>query len=298
MSRLILMTLNSVNVTVRIESSASANYSNILSVANGLCVDVNGKNPLVRSGFFLGSCLIALVRGVYRHLELRERLQRTVALRLGDPSDFGNVHQYVHRHRCIVFPQLTIIHRIDTGPCLPGVTGVCQVTCDAQSTNQQWAVNAADNTIRLASDSDSCLTVANASDANIVFVSACTAGETAQQWVFTSGVQYAGVYGRLAEGGDRTRSGYGFTLNEAGQFQLSFQGIPLSSGTVSVPVVGSWHSLSISFQGYSISASINGTQVLSKEDSSSSAGLVALVSGWGVAYFDDFSVGELPNAAP
>ena len=183
-------------------------------------------------------------------------------------------------------------------PCLPGVTGVCQVTCDAQSPNQRWIINATDQSIRLAASPDWCLTVASASEANIVYLAPCESGSATQGWVFSAGVQYAGVFGRLAEAGDRTRTGYGFTLSEDGQYQLSFQGIPLASGLVSVPVLGFWHDLSLRFQGDTISGFINGTNVVQVQDSSSSSGLIALVSNWGIAYFDDFSVGPGPSGAP
>ena len=170
--------------------------------------------------------------------------------------------------------------------------GVCQVTCNAGDANQQWAVNTTDRTVRLAQDAGWCLDVAPAADASIVYLAPCTPGAASQQWVFTaSSGQFAGLFGRLAEGGDRSRQGYGFTLSQSGTFALLNSSQILASGQVDVPVVGSWHTLALAFAGSVITASINGTAVASVHDTTYSAGLVSLVSYWGVAYFDNFSVG-------
>ena len=54
--------------------------------------------------------------------------------------------------------------------------------------------------------------------------------------------------------------------------------------------IGTWLRLSISFNGNRVAASINGTRVVSHVDSNSTytAGLAAVGSGWHLAAFDDF----------
>ena len=167
---------------------------------------------------------------------------------------------------------------------------MCQVTCAEGDPNQQWSVNNTDHTIRMAADLGWCLDVAPVADANIVYVAPCVSDASSQQWTFTGSSQFAGLFGRLDEGGDRTRQGYGFTLSQTGSFTLLSSAQLLASGQVGVPVVGSWHTLELVFAGPSITASINGTVVAAVQDTTYAAGLVSLVSNWGIAYFDNFAV--------
>ena len=135
------------------------------------------------------------------------------------------------------------------------------------------------------------MTVAPAAESNIVYLAPCAYNTTWQQWVFWgSSSQYAGMFGRLSEGGDCTRQGYGFTLSQSGAYTLSARLVPLVSSNVTVPGVGSWHTLSLLFSGSTITAYINGTQVACVNDATFNAGMAILVSNWGVAYFDNFSV--------
>lgn len=67
--------------------------------------------------------------------------------------------------------------------------------------------------------------------------------------------------------------------------------ITLSSGSITAPGIGSWHSLALSFQGSTISARIDQATVSTVTDSSYGAGQVGLgVSGWQNAQFQNFSV--------
>jgi hypothetical protein len=75
----------------------------------------------------------------------------------------------------------------------------------------------------------------------------------------------------------------------------------LASGTVTAPATGTWSQLSLTFNGSTITAAINGTTVGSATDSSYSQGQVGLgVDGWQTDEFSDLSVtpvGTNPVAA-
>jgi len=65
----------------------------------------------------------------------------------------------------------------------------------------------------------------------------------------------------------------------------------LRSGSVSALGTNSWHTLSLSFKGSTITAAIDGTTVGTVTDSSYGAGQVAIgVNGWQNVQFDNFSV--------
>ncbi|MGO8946501.1 MAG: RICIN domain-containing protein, partial [Ktedonobacterales bacterium] len=73
----------------------------------------------------------------------------------------------------------------------------------------------------------------------------------------------------------------------------------LNSGSVSALGTNTWHTLSLQFQGSSITAGINGTTVGTATDSSYSAGQVGVgVSGWQNAQYDNFSVTTTGEANP
>ena len=51
-----------------------------------------------------------------------------------------------------------------------------------------------------------------------------------------------------------------------------------------------WHTLSLEVAGDSITASVDGKKVASVTDAKFQHGMVAVGSGWHLAYFDDFSI--------
>ncbi len=73
----------------------------------------------------------------------------------------------------------------------------------------------------------------------------------------------------------------------------------LASGTVSALGTHTWHTLALSFQGSTISATIDGTTVSTVTDSRYSSGQVGVgVSGWQNAQFDNFSVTSSTTGVP
>ena len=288
-----------VTVDVRMEdSTASPFFANLVNKGNGMCLDVNGKETSSGASINTYECVTDYNEQVRDTTFVCVALSpAAVALRCRDATADRATDRHVRGHRTLparyafIYGVKALLHCLHSHPMSIGVVGLCQVTCDASSPNQRWLVNAADSTIRLAAAVNWCMTVAPSSDSNIVYLGPCVAGATEQQWAteFFSN-QYAGMFGRLNEGGDRTRQGYGFTLSQAGAYAVMAGEVTLASGSVDVPVVGSWHTLSLLFASSTITAFINGTQVASVNNATFASGLVSLVSNWGIAYFDNFSV--------
>ena len=176
------------------------------------------------------------------------------------------------------------------GPCEEGVIGICQVTCDAAQPSQVWTINSTDSTIRLSANPTWCMTVAGEEQSNIVYMAPCSDGLATQQWIFPPSMNYAGTCIRLDAGGDRARAGYCFNIYDSGLYELSTQYGQIASGVADAPVAGYWHTLSVSVEGATVTASINGTAVFSVTDSTYASGLSCINSGWGVSYFDNFSL--------
>jgi hypothetical protein len=89
---------------------------------------------------------------------------------------------------------------------------------------------------------------------------------------------------------------YYLQLSNAGAWQVdrdSTSGSPavLASGTVSAPGTGTWQHLSLTFNGSTITAAINGTTVATVTDSTYSTGMVGFgTSGYQTDQFDNLSV--------
>jgi hypothetical protein len=254
---------SSVSVEVRLGVFEQSAYSNILSLANGLCIDVNGKNTA--SGAFIDTwdCV----------------------------SDYNEQFQY--NASTLTFQEQSLDMCIATSPCTePKIEGgVCQVTCDSNSPGQRWTINSTDLTIRLEADPTSCLTVASAEQANVAFMSECDPGNSSQQWTFPSQSGYVGTCIRMTESEDRERAAYCFNIFASGQYQLVTATQVLSSGSLGTSdIVGNWHSIQLTAVGDLVSASVNGTLIASVQDQTYASGLTCVQSGWGVAYFDNFVV--------
>ena len=134
------------------------------------------------------------------------------------------------------------------------------------------------------------MTVAGEEQSNIVYMAPCSDGLATQQWIFPPSMNYAGTCIRLDAGGDRARAGYCFNIYDSGLYELSTQYGQIASGVADAPVAGYWHTLSVSVEGATVTASINGTAVFSVTDSTYASGLSCINSGWGVSYFDNFSL--------
>jgi hypothetical protein len=73
----------------------------------------------------------------------------------------------------------------------------------------------------------------------------------------------------------------------------------LASGTVTAPGLDTWQQLSLTFNGDSISAAINGTTVATLTDSTYASGMIGLgTSGYQTDQFSDLSVTQVGSATP
>ena len=92
------------------------------------------------------------------------------------------------------------------------------------------------------------------------------------------------------------QQGYYFQITDTGAWTLlktSMQGAqtPLSSGTTAALGVGKWGRLSLSFDGDTITAAVNGHNVAKVQDDSFDAGQVGLgLVGYDLDQFDNLSI--------
>lgn len=101
---------------------------------------------------------------------------------------------------------------------------------------------------------------------------------------------YCVVVTEVVDEGSRIE-GSGSSLGERrGLWQLRSGGEVLAAGRVAEPV-GAWHRLRISASGTVLRVGIN-EQTATTVDTSRSVGMVALISSWGEAYFDNFALLE------
>lgn len=81
-----------------------------------------------------------------------------------------------------------------------------------------------------------------------------------------------------------------------GTWKLNFGNKNLANGTTTMPIVaGTFYQLGVSVKGSLISATINGVQVTSVQDESSSFGMAAFGSSWTKSWFDTFSVANITS---
>jgi hypothetical protein len=108
----------------------------------------------------------------------------------------------------------------------------------------------------------------------------------------------AGVIGRFNNQSSAQKAhydGYDFTLSGSGKWSLnkdvSATGpSALKTGTLSGTVVAKWHTLSLSLQGSTITASIDGTVVVTVTDTSFTSGQAGLESTWDTVQYNNFQV--------
>jgi len=98
--------------------------------------------------------------------------------------------------------------------------------------------------------------------------------------------------GRTSTGGcvNSYQSGYFFTINERGFWNI-YSGLDsLKSGSVVNFGPDEWHSMSLTMTGNKIIGSIDGVQQFAVVDNKFSRGWIAIGTGWNFAQFDDFSI--------
>jgi hypothetical protein len=89
---------------------------------------------------------------------------------------------------------------------------------------------------------------------------------------------------------------YHLRLSDTGAWELlksddTWTWTTLASGTVTTPGTGTWHKLSLGFQGSTIAAAIDGTTVATVTDTSYSGGMVGLgTDGYYPVEYSDFSI--------
>lgn len=122
----------------------------------------------------------------------------------------------------------------------------------------------------------------------------------------TSSSATVGLIGHYANQNQHTKAnfdGYDFSLNGSGTWTLSsdtsaagptaiHSGALVRNGKAITSAAGNWHSLSLSFQGTTLTASIDGSTVstATAPTSAPSAGLAGLESSWDNVQYTNFSV--------
>jgi hypothetical protein len=102
---------------------------------------------------------------------------------------------------------------------------------------------------------------------------------------------FVAVLARLGKQKQRCKSwnGYAWRLYADGSWELRARENKLAQGKVAVPG-DAWHELCLSVKGRSLTGSVDGKVLCEIEDSSCSAGMVGLGSGWHQAQFDDLAI--------
>lgn len=178
---------------------------------------------------------------------------------------------------------------LNSGKCVSSVCGttkvhLCIQPCTAPGV--AWNYNE-DGTIRPRANASACLQVASKAQDATVFVGACGASVTPQEtWTREqqpgpTTEQYVGVCARAQ------RSGQGLCLSVDGKgaWSLADGAAVVASGAVPP----GWTSLALSVAGTTATPSVNG-KVGQGVTVSSGAGMVALVSGYHLALYDNFTL--------
>lgn len=123
----------------------------------------------------------------------------------------------------------------------------------------------------------------------------------------------AAIYGRVGSaqpgGNVNDYKGYRLSIYQTGAWYLCYgnawtyetsSDTVLASGTLAGMTANTWHNLKLSFNGSTIKASIDGTVLATVTNSTRSAGMVGLGSGWNNAQFDNLLVAAPsgPTATP
>jgi len=175
-------------------------------------------------------------------------------------------------------------------------------------TSQQWTYDA--NTLRIMSNyNQECLDVVGESkdDGAVVDLYTCVNQPNEQFMHSNEGFlvaqhsgkcvavasNRAGVCGRIQNGGDRNRVGYCLSISKISEnvkWVLTQTNQVLAFGNVTASS-DNWHSLKLVLQKLMIEAWVDDTMVFqSANNPAYTSGYVALISGWNIAQFDDFSI--------
>eukprot|EP00039_Didymoeca_costata_P008210 m.109132 g.109132 ORF g.109132 m.109132 type:complete len:800 (-) comp13993_c0_seq1:24-2423(-) len=168
---------------------------------------------------------------------------------------------------------------------------LCIATCKP---DMSWNM-LPDNTIRPRSQPGSCLQSAGKPLDSPVFVASCSSPATAQQsWInkTTGGGESTIPHAGICTGSDK--SGYNglclLVYIENNNWELSLKGDVLAQGPIDGSVSEMWTSLKLMVSASEASVVVNGKSQTPVPLKSLPAGMVALRSGYNVAYFDDFSI--------
>ena len=86
----------------------------------------------------------------------------------------------------------------------------------------------------------------------------------------------------------------GVNATAYGTWTLSYKTATLAHGTTPVPITsGTWYKLGLLMRGTNVTATLNDAVLVSVTDSRSTAGMVAIGSGWHLSWFDDFNVTKI-----
>jgi hypothetical protein len=164
-------------------------------------------------------------------------------------------------------------------PCGGGVSGEC-LRQMSTTTPIRWTNESGDQPYTIMGDLDwSNYTVSS----NVLLEQSGTAAE---------------VLGRVGQQAQNNNglNAYHLRLSDTGAWQLlksdtSWTWTTLASGTVTAPGTGTWHKLSLGFQGSTITAAIDGTTVATVTDSSYSGGMAGLgTAGYYPVEYSNYSV--------
>lgn len=186
---------------------------------------------------------------------------------------------------------------LTAGPC-PVTNQVCQQPC-GNPINDTWVMGA-DGTLRLRHQSNMCLhsTAGSASDLP-VYVAPCpsplddTVVWRTSPYPPVNTTEYVGLCSRLQFGRVVPRSGYCFNLYIDNSWKVNDGNAVLANGTVRGGVLNTWHTISLAVTSANgVVAQIDGAVVanLPGAGGTYANGMVAINSGYNLAWFDNFSV--------
>merc|ERR1711920_874082 len=171
----------------------------------------------------------------------------------------------------------------------------------SRQANQVWHWDEK-HSIRLRADSSLCLTSTNYEVLSQIKLVSCTGPDRNQQWIAlgTPFAMYVGICARLSTPSYSTKARHqsrrGYCLNvgwdafRRGFWQLERNGtVILARGSITSPVE-SWHTLVLRTQGASITASVDDDAPVTVADTAYVKGMVAVNSGWGEVYVDNFAI--------
>eukprot|EP01062_Namystynia_karyoxenos_P031737 TRINITY_DN2350_c2_g1_i1.p1 TRINITY_DN2350_c2_g1~~TRINITY_DN2350_c2_g1_i1.p1 ORF type:complete len:808 (+),score=197.48 TRINITY_DN2350_c2_g1_i1:73-2424(+) len=188
-----------------------------------------------------------------------------------------------------------------TGNCVTaakcGGSELCTAVCSAAAAaNQTWTFNAsggAAGELEL-KGTGRCVTVASSALKAPLSLQPCGSAGKGALWTRTSPQVYAGVCHRVLGGGFAKQKTPALCLQLFldGSWAVGdrMQAAKLAAGRTGSSGEGRWVTLRLAAANGLVNATVDGAAVATAVAAGTGAGRVALVSGWNVAYFDDFQV--------